>query len=207
MADGPVSTKLTKKANKATDQELRAVIPDVVEGYELHVERPASMAPSRRDGIWSLYESNMRETLKHSSFGWEPDDKRAEIFHKKSRFLTYSCTNSKEQSRSQRELSEVAAFACFRFEGDPDLGETIREVLYCYELQVAAALQGSGLGSGLVAQLERIGRCWGMERVLLTVLKENTGALRFYSRKGFQIDDTSPALDEAMDYEIMALLL
>jgi len=146
-------------------------------------------------------------SLKHSSFGWDPNSKCTEIFHKKSRFLVYSCANSEEQAELKWESSEVAAFACFRFEGDPDLGGTIREVLYCYELQVAAALQGSGLGSVLLAQMERIGRCWGMERVLLTVLKENTRALRFYSRKGFQIDDTSPAPDEAMDYEIMALLL
>lgn len=164
------------------------------------------MPQARKEAIWRMYEDNMRESLTKSSFGWDPTSKKAEIFHKNSRFLV--CTVSDSGTGPSAPLGEqLSGFACFRFEGDADLEGRIREVLYCYELQVALAFQGRGYGSRLLEVMQKIGRRWSMECILLTVLKDNAKALHFYDQKGFKVDETSPEPIEEMDYEIMALVL
>jgi ribosomal protein S18 acetylase RimI-like enzyme len=40
-------------------------------------------------------------------------------------------------------------------------------------------------------------KVWQLERVVLTVLCNNDGALRFYKRLGFSVDDTNPSDESA----------
>lgn len=40
--------------------------------------------------------------------------------------------------------------------------------------------------------LEKLAKVWQMERVVLTVLSNNDGALRFYNRLGYTVDETNP---------------
>ncbi|KAH9937117.1 uncharacterized protein B0H18DRAFT_969194 [Fomitopsis serialis] len=37
--------------------------------------------------MWSILENNMKDAYTRSSFGWKPDEKRAELFHDLSRFI------------------------------------------------------------------------------------------------------------------------
>lgn len=50
--------------------------------------------------------------------------------------------------------------------------------------------------------LEKMAKVWQMDRVVLTDITNNEGALRFYKRLGYTIDETSPT-DET-DYVIMS---
>ena len=50
--------------------------------------------------------------------------------------------------------------------------------------------------------LEKMAKVWQMDRVVLTVLTKNEGALRFYKRLAYTIDETNPT-DET-DYVIMS---
>lgn len=50
--------------------------------------------------------------------------------------------------------------------------------------------------------LEKMAKVWQMDRVVLTVLTNNEGAMRFYKRLGYTIDETNPA-DET-DYVILS---
>jgi len=44
-----------------------------------------------------------------------------------------------------------------------------------------------------------------MQGILLTVLKANTEALKFYAKRGFEVDETSPETDEGADYDILSV--
>lgn len=50
--------------------------------------------------------------------------------------------------------------------------------------------------------LEKLAKIWQMERVVLTVLTNNDGAMRFYKRLAYSIDETNP--NDETDYVIMS---
>jgi len=70
--------------------------------------------------------------------------------------------------------------------------ENDREVIYCYELQLVPEAQGNGYGKVLMTMLEGFGRNVGLTMAMLTVFTENTGAIRFYQRIGYDKDVWSP---------------
>lgn len=93
-----------------------------------------------------------------SSFGWDPPQKRKELFDAQGRFVL-AC---------QAGTSDVVAYATFRFETEENIEGVEERVLYCYELQVSQRLRRSGLGSALMSDLECIAKRWGMRKVMLT---------------------------------------
>ena len=84
--------------------------------------------------------------------------------------------------------------------------EADRPVLYLLELQLTEQCRGKGLGGFLMRQLDLIAKQASMQCVMLTVFKANEGALRFYEKLGYQIDETSPSKCgvATSSYEIMA---
>jgi len=73
---------------------------------------------------------------------------------------------------------------------------------FSYELQIDEKYQNKGLGEHLMKCLEKLAKLWQMERVVLTVLTNNDGALRFYKRLGYTVDETSP--DDEPSYQIFS---
>ncbi|KAI0375363.1 acyl-CoA N-acyltransferase [Pilatotrama ljubarskyi] len=175
----------------------------------LRVVLAPSLSESERESIWNLWEANMRALVEPSSFGWNPKVKKKELFHRNARFILVSDPENGEDQ------APIAAFSTFRFER-----EQREDVLYCYELQVSEPFRRCGLGQSLVDKLSSIGKHWGMVKILLTVLKSNVAARRFYSRNGFKVDPTSPEYNSASgeddeghveedtyDYEILSKTL
>jgi ribosomal protein S18 acetylase RimI-like enzyme len=101
--------------------------------------------------------------------------------------------------------SSLAAFAHYRFCLDDDEAPT-GAVLYVYEIQVRDRHAGRGVGTFLMNVLHDAAGRLGLDRVALTALKSNEGALRFYKEKlGFELDDTDPSVSgEEADYEILS---
>jgi ribosomal protein S18 acetylase RimI-like enzyme len=74
-------------------------------------------------------------------------------------------------------------YAMYRFDTEEQMTSTdMIPVVYCYELQVSATVQGRGIGRLLVETLLQIGKVWHMQKIMLTVLKNNTPALAFYKK-------------------------
>ena len=97
---------------------------------------------------------------------------------------------------------ELLAFAHIRF-----MVETNVEVLYIYEIQVAASVRRAGLGKHLMQVMELAGFKLGMKKIMLTVLKLNKGAHQFYTEKlKYTADETSPSTEVEDDapYEILS---
>jgi len=202
MAESPaVQTRLSKAAMRATDEDLAAVVQEETNILKLAICRPETIDKEWNGEVWDILERNMKKLLQESSLGWDARAKRAEIFHKDARFLVY------REGSGRSDETVIAAFACFRFEGDPDFDGNLRNVLYCYELQVAPRFQGLGLGRRLLNHMQNIAKTWKMDRILLTCLKGNERASKFYFVNSFEIDTTSPAPDECADYNILTLRL
>lgn len=170
----------------------------------IDVYRDAQLSEEEREGIWTLFEKNMRSLYERSSEGYDPDEKRAELFHPEARFLLL---------RRAGETSEPPLGYCiFRFdteETEADEGEDdLCDVAYCYELQIESSHQKQGVGRVLMDALERLGRAYKMDKTMLTAFKNNTDAIAFYRRIGFATDDVDPSeygIDD-VDYIILSKL-
>lgn len=184
-----VRSSNVKKANKATSSQLLACVSlDADFPYKIKISRASELDDNERHDVWSVLETNMRDLCIHSSLGWDVTEKRKELFHPNSRFLRVFDDN------------DLVAFSMFRFELEESM-----EVLYCYELQVCGVARRGGIGTTMMKQLSRIGSSYRMEKVMLTVLKDNNAALEFYKRIGLGVDETSPSMsEEEVDYEIMS---
>ncbi len=66
------------------------------------------------------------------------------------------------------------------------------EVIYCYEVHLGERVRGKGVGGRLMGVLEEVGRRAGVEKAMLTVFRRNEGAVGFYERLGYGVDEYSP---------------
>ncbi|KZT05937.1 acyl-CoA N-acyltransferase [Laetiporus sulphureus 93-53] len=208
-----------RKANKTTSAELSASL----NSYEIVLERDhvpkrlylevvtaSELNQEDREAVWTIFEDNMRGFYADSTTGWDPTTKRDELFHPDSRFIVARQSVRVLPDGRPRPLS---AYIMFRFEREED-----EDVAYCYELQVNFRMKRYGIGKFLMQQLEHIATHWGMEKIMLTVLKANNPARQFYSALGFELDPTSPEYvdeedqvdeegAEEYDYEILSKTL
>lgn len=137
---------------------------------------------------FKLTEKNVSSYYNSCALGWTPKVKSNDMNKNWARYLIgYNNEN------------KPIAFSLFRF--DFDYG---RSCLYCYELQVEQESQRKGLGEFMMSALERMAKIWSMERLVLTILTNNDGAMRFYKRLGYVLDETSPDKSDEPSYEILS---
>jgi GNAT superfamily N-acetyltransferase len=148
-----------------------------------------------------IFERNMGDLYRNSSWGLDMVEKAEELQHRKARFLLVYSVDEKNDK-------ELASFAHFRFSYDDDEDPSCT-VLYVYEIQVKAAYRRKGLGRRLMAMMESIARQTDMQKVLLTVFKMNESAMKFYTESlGYIVDEGSPSkYGEPADYEILSKLV
>ncbi|TFY70367.1 hypothetical protein EVG20_g2643 [Dentipellis fragilis] len=181
-----------RKANKAKAEKLAASASPFVEisgtRHPTEVSKAADLSDTDRDHIWRIFEENMHTFYQESYIGWDPADKKAELFHQHSRFVLVR--DSPHPSDGSDTDSGILAYTMFRF--DEEDGDC---VVYCYELQVAKSARRTGLGKVLMQCLYDIGRTWHMQKVMLTVFKANESATAFYKSVGFEMDPFSPGYE------------
>ncbi|KIJ45119.1 hypothetical protein M422DRAFT_227724 [Sphaerobolus stellatus SS14] len=180
-----------KKAKKASVAELteamgsnEMVFQDTK--YTTTLAKPSTMSSKEKDVIWELFRLNMETLYKTTGvFPWNPTKKRAELFHRDSRFVTIIPKGGQLESN-------LLGYCMFRFDTEENLEEEKELVVYCYELQVAKEAQGHGFGRHLMDILEKLGEKWQMQKIMLTVLLANKDAHKFYNKIGFTRDPISP---------------
>ncbi|KAK1739946.1 N-alpha-acetyltransferase 40 [Skeletonema marinoi] len=186
-----------------------------------------------------LFERNMGEMYKKSEWGLDMEEKRGELLHEDARFLiiileddtadndaadaddneTATAAAAADSSSDdiikntispkQPQQQEVIGFAHFRYEPDEDSPSStpLSPITYLYELQIS--LTSHGLGKTLMTLIELLSLQLHMTKVILTVFKCNTGAMKFYltKLKGYDVDECSPSNFEGGDdveYEILS---
>eukprot|EP01118_Nematostelium_gracile_P000005 TRINITY_DN10002_c0_g1_i1.p1 TRINITY_DN10002_c0_g1~~TRINITY_DN10002_c0_g1_i1.p1 ORF type:complete len:225 (-),score=69.13 TRINITY_DN10002_c0_g1_i1:15-689(-) len=149
--------------------------------------------PKLLDWTFNLLKENMAEIYDKVGFtgGWNDKKEKRILREDECRYIF----------AFQKETKEPVAFVHLRFDEEDD-----REVLYCYELQVSSSVRGKGLGKFLMQILELVARKYFMRWIMLTVIKENEGAMRFYKEKmKYVVDEFDPSEeDRDVCYEILS---
>ena len=157
-----------------------------------------------------LFEVNMGDLYQNSSWGLNLAEKKEELAHEKARFLIVSGSDQDDITSIAMEKNgenKTLAFSHFRFEVNDDDKPT-EEVLYLYEIQIDFIAQRNGLGKRIMQIMEIIAMQQKMRKVMLTVFLNNKGALQFYEKLKYTVDETSPSLfEEDADYEILSKIV
>jgi ribosomal protein S18 acetylase RimI-like enzyme len=125
------------------------------------------------------------EELFSRSWGWSSAEIRRELNHNEARFLLL------RERQAEADEGPPVAFAHIRFEDEEGVPS-----LYIYELQLEPRMHRRGIGTALMCIAECVGEALGMRQSVLTVLKINQPAHRFYTKGlGYGIDWTSPDRD------------
>ncbi len=197
--------KQLAKVNKTDYNPLQGISKDVlsIEPKSLHDEgliirhaRSKEISKDLFEQLFSLFERNMGELYKNTSWGLDTEEKIAELRHDHARYLLV-----------ETEANKMAGFMHFRFEYDDD-DQPTGGVLYIYEIQIDEHFQRQGLGKTLMQISEQIVLHAKFSKIMLTVFRKNEAALEFYKRLNYDIDPISPSKhNEAADYEILSKVL
>jgi len=143
---------------------------------------------TRRLTLWALdlTEANMRILYNTCSWGWNRREKKREMLEEKSRYLIAFLDEN------------PVAFAHFRFDMDFE-----RQVIYCYEIQLDVAIRSLHLGSHLMRTLEVFAHKTKIPMVVLTSLKNNPSATKFFKKLGYKYDETN-LKDIHLDHVILS---
>ena len=158
--------------------------PSATRGYVV------DQLPDRlRRWCFDLTKRNM-EAMYERTWGWSNPEKRRELAHSDARFIV--------AFRGDDDDGPMG-FVHFRFEVEDSDGTP---VAYVYELQVEDDARGRGVGRALMDRVESVAEKTRMARTMLTVLKTNAAAARFYERLGY-VEDRDTPRDEACHYVIL----
>ncbi|KAL4064893.1 hypothetical protein V8B97DRAFT_2010583 [Scleroderma yunnanense] len=112
-----------RKANKATATELAGFVPATYEAgghrFSISVSTASDLSKHERDQVWRLFEENMYDFYHTSSFGWNPQSKKLEMFDPRSRFII--------ARQDDACPSNIVAYTIFRFDR-----EEYQDVVYWY---------------------------------------------------------------------------
>lgn len=197
MAESSVTDHpFIKRANKVKSSDLQKSITTIQNiksrQFRFKMCRNMELSANQRSQIWAIFENNMKSLYISSGvFAWDPKSKREELFNKYSRFLLVTPHEDDSDVKSEE---TILAYGIFRFERDEE-----RNVVYVYELQASEDSRRLGLGRAIISSMKSIGKTYKMSILLLTHIKINKDAKRFYESMGFQKDETSPDYGESSD--------
>ncbi|XP_075147522.1 N-alpha-acetyltransferase 40 [Haematobia irritans] len=158
------------------------------QNFTLYCKTKSDMDSKILKWAFKLAERNVSPFYKELSMGWQPKVKQNDLNKGWARYLV--AVDSKKTP---------VAYSMFRF--DMDYGHP---VLYCYEMQIDPSAHRQGLGKHMMSALEKCAKHWKMDKVVLTVLKNNVNAQGFFKSMGYILDDSSPDILEKADYEILS---
>jgi len=170
--------KLLSQADSVEDYLADLPIFRKFKKNELNVDvRTFQHCPEEyKDWVFDLTSRNMRE-IYEKTWGWNDSNKRAELFSEFSHYLIGFDNET------------PMGFVHFRFEPIE-----FNTCIYLYELQVEPKYQRNGFGKFMMQAIEMIALKKGMDLIMLTVLKENIDARRFYTRMHYDLHSSSPSI-------------
>lgn len=195
--------------NKVDDDDVTATIQYMA----------SPLPPEILQQCLSLFELNMGDMYRKSKWGLDMDEKRKELGHTGARFLLLllpsssnenvvtSDKSSKNNNKQRQQQYKVLGFAHIRYEYDDETAPKL-PITYLYELQIHPTLQGQRLGKKLLQIIELLSYKLGIKKIMLTVFHTmNAGAMKFYRKNKYVVDEDSPSNFEGgedCDYEILS---
>lgn len=211
MAD---AQRLVGQAHRLRSAQLQACVT-ALPSTRVIVATAFELSGDMHERIFALLEANMRGMYEVSG-AWDAPFKRMELQHPKSRYLLALHGGDAHHRRSRRIHGDtrepiLQGFVMWRYDtdettlDDPFSQGTVVPVAYwyviymltfSYELQVADAWQGRGIGAHLLQMLECLAWHARMRKTMLTVFRVNQRARSFYASHGYVTDATSPSNDD-----------
>ncbi|CAD6571623.1 MAG: hypothetical protein CYPHOPRED_004499 [Cyphobasidiales sp. Tagirdzhanova-0007] len=206
------ATLLSRLLHEARIQRLDSNGYVVLHGgrrASLSIAHSSELSSLDREVLVTIFEANMMALYEASAQGYDRNEKTRELFEKPSRFILLHLLDS---NTVETKPLALIAFSMFRFDNEKNAEGKLREVVYCYEVQISAAYRTppQGLGTLFMQLLEVIGIIYEMERVMLTVFTANATALTFYEAMGYFNDEICPTMYEVeagtveADYQILS---
>jgi ribosomal protein S18 acetylase RimI-like enzyme len=210
--DLKILRKKLAKANKLDTNPLEGVATDLLHfslpkrSDDAAVEKPETalsiqytssvdLSDTRFKQCLDLFETNMGEQYRKSSWGLDMKAKEDELRHEKARYLLLTPDD---------ESDELAGFMHFRYDYD-DEESPAYGVIYVFEIQIDESYQRRGLGKKVMDLVEALTLQSELEKVMLTVFKANESAMKFYLGLDYSIDESSPSKwNNPADYEILS---
>jgi N-alpha-acetyltransferase 40 len=146
-------------------------------GHSSIFTNATGLSPETLNGCFNLVESTSAGDYRNSEVDWSPAKKKKEM----------QLPDLKYFILKSRFTSEIIGFISFMV-----TYEDGHEVLYVYEIHLVPDYQGQGEGPRLMGVAEQIARRVGVEKVMLTVFRNNTRAIGMYERLGYAVDKYSP---------------
>ena len=175
---------------------LRCTHPETGTSYTISLFTAKALVSSDLSFCFELIAKTSSQDYASSSMGWHPRSKRKEMLLPDLRYLLLKPTGT---AQTEGFLSFMLTY------------EDGREVIYVYEVHLAATLRGGGIGRHLMGLVEEIGRKVGVDKIMLTVFVVNERARQFYARLGYRKDEYSPqerklrgGVVKAPDYVILS---
>lgn len=162
--------------------------------YQVDYFKSSDLSDDQMNWLLDLTERNIKDYYNQCSWGWSESAKKKELKEKNALFLIIK----------EKDSGKLIGFTHFRFDWDYDQP---KGVVYCYELQIEEKYQGKGIGSFLMELLRLLAVYYKFPKVILTCLKHNKQAIKFYQEKHkFIIDSASPSkFNKNECYEILSL--
>ncbi|CDU20052.1 acetyltransferase [Plasmodium yoelii] len=107
-------------------------------------------------------------------------------------FINVLKSNNPEKVEEYLKNNKLVCFVHYRI--IPDYYPYEQNIIcYLYEIQIIPDFKGMGIGSHLIYMLECLCKSIKINKILCTVLKNNTNAVAFYKKKClFEMDENSP---------------
>ena len=140
-------------------------------------KRISELSDEEFNWAFDLTKDNMETLYDSTSWGWNDKKKREEMQEDNAWYLI-----------AKDESGKAVGLSHFRFDLDNDI-----EVLYCYEIQLEKSVRNKGLGKFVMQILQLLAHRYNMQKVMVTVFKDNEKAMDFFTKLlKFEHDETSP---------------
>lgn len=174
--DPDVTENAIQEIDNLTDRKLDVIL--------LYAEHLKDEYADILDACFSLVEASSANDYKLSEMKWSASSKRKEMILPDMRYMVIRDEMQESDDGTSRAIHGFVSFMTTYEDG--------YEVLYVYEIHLAAKFRGQGVGKVLLDMTEAIGRKIKLEKVMLTVFKSNNRAVKWYDRMGYTVDDFSP---------------
>ena len=139
---------------------------------------------------FELVKENLKQ-MYEETIGWNDDSKLKEMQNPNMHFFVVN-----------DEKSNLLAFCSFTEEYGTEVEN--QWIIYCYEIQVRSQYQKLKIGTLLMNWLEQRAKDLGAFGIMLTCFCKNEIAMRFYQKRGYKIDQSSPTSPN-VPYRILSL--